>query len=49
MKNTNAEPSIVPSNGISSPIINVIVIISSYLAAKVNKKSQSKVILPWNL
>ena len=27
MKNTKAEPSIVPSSGISSPIINVVVIV----------------------
>jgi len=30
-----AEPSIVPSSGISSPVINVIVIFFSYLAVQV--------------
>ena len=49
MKNTKAEPSIVPSSGINSPMINVVVIISFNLAAKVNKKSQSNAISPWDL
>ena len=31
-----AKPSIVPNSGISSPVINVIVIFISYLAAKIN-------------
>ena len=30
MKNTKAEPSIVPSSGINSPIINVVVIVSNF-------------------
>ena len=35
MKSTKAEPSVVSSSGISSPVINVIVIFFSYLAVQV--------------
>ena len=45
IKNTKAEPSMVPSSGISNPMIIVVVI----TLANINKKSQSSAIMLWDL
>ena len=41
MKNTKAEPSIVPSSGINSPIIKVVIIGYAIFDGKVTKKIQT--------